>query len=127
MSFNTVKSKIILISALMLITLSILFGFFAYIYMQNGKSLLLKGFSFHISNFAEKINKDILRIEDNAKDLALQGKMFYLIDKNKNMALSTTINIFNNYPYSLGGGIWFEPNVVDKTKRLFCISPHTYP
>lgn len=121
MSFNTVKSKIILISALMLITLSILFGFFAYIYMQNGKSLLLKGFSFHISNFAEKINKDILRIEDNAKDLALQGKMFYLIDKNKNMALSTTINIFNNYPYSLGGGIWFEPNVVDKTKRLFCI------
>ena len=62
MSFNTVKSKIILISALMLITLSILFGFFAYIYMQNGKSLLLKGFSFHISNFAEKINKDIMLV-----------------------------------------------------------------
>ena len=121
MSFNTVKSKIILISALMLIALSILLGFFAFIYLENGKSILLKGFSFHISNFAERINKDIIRMEDNAKDLALQGKMFYQIDKNRNMALFTTINIFNNYPHSLGGGIWFEPNIVDPQKRLNCI------
>ena len=71
MSFNTVKSKIILISALMLITLSLLLSFFSYIYLQNGKKLILEGFSFHISNFAEKINKDIIRIENNAKDLAL--------------------------------------------------------
>ncbi len=96
MSFNTVKSKIVLISAVMLIILSILLSFFAYLYLQNGKSLLLKGFSYHISNFAQKINKDIIRIEDNAKDLALQGAMFNKIDKNKNVALFTTINIFNN-------------------------------
>lgn len=121
MSFNTVKSKIILISALMLIALSILLGFFAFIYLENGKSIMLKGFSFHISNFAERINKDIIRMEDNAKDLALQGKMFYQIDKNRNMALFTTINIFNNYPHSLGGGIWFEPNIVDPQKRFYCI------
>ena len=121
MSFNTIKSKIILISALMLITLSILLSFFAYLYLQNGKTLLLKGFSYHISTFAEKINKDIIRIEDNAKDLALQGEMFNQIDKNRNMALFTTINIFNNYPYSLGGGIWFEPNIIDPQKRWYCI------
>ena len=121
MSFNTVKSKIVLISAVMLIILSILLSFFAYLYLQNGKSLLLKGFSYHISNFAQKINKDIIRIEDNAKDLALQGAMFNKIDKNKNVALFTTINIFNNYPYSLGGGIWFEPYQIDKTKRLYCL------
>ena len=121
MSFDTIKSKIILISALVLITLSMLLSFFAYLYLQNGKSLILKGFSFRISNFAEKINKDIIRIEDNAKDLALQGEMFNQIDKNKNMALLTTINIFKNYPNSLGGGIWFEPNVIDPAKRLYCI------
>ncbi len=121
MSFNTVKSKIILISAIMLITLSLLLGFFAYLYLEYGKFLILKGFSFHISNFAEQINKDVIRIENNAKDLALQGKMFYQIDKNRNMALFTTINIFNNYPYSLGGGIWFEPNIIDSNKRFYCI------
>ncbi len=121
MYFNTVKSKIILISALMLVTLSLLLSFFAYLYLQNGKTLLLRGFSYHISNFAQKINKDIIRIEDNAKDLALQGSMFNKIDKNKQMALYTSINIFNNYPHSLGGGIWFEPYQIDKTKRLYCI------
>ena len=121
MSFNTVKSKIILISALMLVTLSLLLSFFAYIYLENGKSLILNGFSHNIANFAERINKDIIRIEDNAKDLALQGEMFNHIDKNKNMALYTTVNIFNNYPYSLGGGIWFEPNIIDHTKRWYCI------
>ncbi len=121
MSFNTIKSKIILISALMLVTLSFLLSFFAYLYLENGKTLILKGFSFHISNFAEKVNKDIISIENNAKDLALQGEMFNHIDKNRNMALFTTINIFNNYPNSLGGGIWFEPNVIDPAKRRYCI------
>ena len=121
MLFNTVKSKIILISALLLIMLSVLLSAFAYIYMQSGKTLLLKGYSHYISNFAEKINKDIIRIEDNAKDLALQGEMFNHIDKDRNMALFTTINIFKNYPNSLGGGIWFEPNIIDSAKRWYCI------
>lgn len=121
MRFDTIKSKIILISALLLITLSLLLGFFAYLYLQNGKFLLLKGFSYHISTFAEKINKDIIRIEDNAKDLALQGEMFNRIDKNRNMALFTTINIFKNYPNSLGGGIWFEPNIINPNQKRYCI------
>ena len=121
MSFNTIKSKIILISALMLITLSMLLSVFAYLYLQNGKALLLKGYSYRISNFAEKINKEIISIENNAKDLALQGEMFNHIDKNKDMALFTTINIFKNYPSSLGGGIWFEPNIIDPAKHWYCI------
>lgn len=121
MRLNTVKSKIILISALMLVILSVLLSAFAYIYMRSGKTLLLTGYSYRISNFAEEINKDIISIENNAKDLALQGEMFNHIDKNKNMALFTTINIFKNYPDSLGGGIWFEPNIIDPAKRLYCI------
>ena len=47
--------------------------------------------------------------------------MFNHIDKNRNMALFTTINIFKNYPNSLGGGIWFEPNIIDPQKRWYCI------
>ena len=121
MSFNTVKSKIILISALMLIALSLLLSVFAYLYLQNGKALLLRGFSYHISNFADEINKDIIRIESNAKDLALQGELFNHIDKNRDMALFTTINIFKNYPHSLGGGIWFEPYIINPEKRRYCI------
>lgn len=121
MSFNTVKSKIILISALMLVVLSVLLSSFAYLYLENGKFLLLEGFSYHISTFAEKINKDIISIENNAKDLALQGELFNHIDKNRDMALFTTKNIFKNYPNSLGGGIWFEPNIIKPDKRWYCI------
>ena len=119
--FNTIKSKIIIIAVFMLITLSFLLGVFTYLYMKTGKSLILTGTSHAISVFAKGINKNIVRIEDNAKDLALQGEMFYMIDKNRKIAEQAIIDLFGNYENSLGGGIWFKPYSLNKAKRLYCI------
>ena len=119
--FNTIKSKIVLIAVFMLITLSVLLCVFTFFYMKTGKSLILTGTTHSISVFAKNINKEVVRIEDNAKDLDLHGALFYKIDKNKKIAEDTIISVFNNYEHSLGGGIWFKPYSIDKNKRLYCI------
>ena len=119
--FKTIKSKILLITLLMLITLSSLFCIFTFLYLKSSKNLILESYFHSIAVFADNINKEILKIEDNAKDLALQGEMFYKIDKNKKMAENTTIRLFENYENSLGGGIWFKPYSVNKNKRLYCV------
>ena len=118
---NTIRSKIIFITLLLLITLSFLLSVFSNIYYQHSKKLILIGTSFSIADFAQNINKEILKIEDNSKDLALHGELFYQIDKNRIIAENTIIKLFNNYRYSLGGGIWFEPYAINKDKKLFCI------
>ena len=119
--FNTIKSKIVLITILMLIALSILLLGFSYLYMKSGKRLIIVGCSHSITVFAKNINKEIVKIENNAKDLALQGEMFYKIDKDRTVAERAIIRLFENYEASLGGGIWFEPYALVPDKRLFCI------
>lgn len=119
--FNTIKSKIVLIAVFMLITLSFLLAVFTFLYMKTGKILILTGTSHAISVFAKNINKNIIQIEDNAKDLALHGELFYVIDKNKKIAENTIIRLFENYENSLGGGIWFKPYSISSAQRLYCI------
>ena len=119
--FNTIKSKILIIALLMLITLNSLFCVFTFFYMRSSKSLIIESYFHSIAVLADNINKEILKIEDNARDLALQGELFYMIDKNKKMAEYTIIKLFQNYEESLGGGIWFKPYSVSKNKKLYCV------
>lgn len=118
--FNTIKSKITLISFLTLLALSLLCAAFSYLYLKSAKNLIIKGASHSIATLAQNINKEIIRIEDNAKDLALQGEMFYYIDKNRTTAEQAIMDLFGNYEDSLGGGIWFKPYLI-QGKKYFCI------
>ncbi|MBR2525873.1 SpoIIE family protein phosphatase [bacterium] len=119
--FNTIKSKINLITMLMLTTLCIVLSLFGFLYLKSGKTLIIKGTSFSISVFAQNINKEITEIENNARDLALHGESYYLNNKNRAIADHLIKDSFRNYENSLGGGIWFKPYYIDKLKRLFCI------
>ena len=118
---NTIKSKIIFISVIMLAALNLLLCLFGYLYLKNGKTLLLDSYSHSISVFAKNINKEVIKIENNAKDLALHGELFFAIDKDKSIAEQTIIKLFDNYQDSLGGGIWFEPYSVRAYQKLLCI------
>lgn len=118
--FNTIKSKITLISFLTLLALCLLCTTFSYLYLKSAKNLIIKGASHSIATLAQNINKEIIRIEDNAKDLALQGEMFYYIDKNRSTAEQVIKDLFGNYEDSLGGGIWFKPYLI-QGKKYFCI------
>ena len=117
---NTVKSKIIAITISMLFVLSLILGFFAYVIYRNGKILMTQGCDFTVSSFVESINKDVNAIENNAMDLALMGEIYYKTSRNKYLAEYIVTNTFEMYENSLGGGIWFEPYIVNPSHKLSC-------
>ena len=118
--FKTVKSKILITSILMLSLLMLVFACYIGVFRMKAKQQMTQNYSFSINTFVQDINEKIARYEDNARDLALIGSLFYKTDKSIELTNKTVVKIFENYPKSLGGGIWFEPNVVDKTKKRVC-------
>ena len=82
---------------------------------------MLNNVSNSIATQAQNINKELVKIEKNARSLALMGELYYKFDRDKNIAEKTVIQVFENYPESLGGGIWFKPYVVNKSKKLDCL------
>ena len=107
--FNTIRSKIAIITLGMLSTLIVVLSCYAYLYLKHSKSMTITSESHSIAVLAQSINREIVELEDNAKDLALMGSLFYKAGRDKDIAKRTVINIFENYDDSLGGGIWFKP------------------
>ncbi|MBR2069386.1 MAG: SpoIIE family protein phosphatase [Candidatus Gastranaerophilales bacterium] len=86
--------------------------------MKNTKSLVIQGASFFIGQFVQNVNKDILEMENNARDLALLGELQYNSSGKREVFEYITTRIFENYSNSLGGGIWFKPEIMG---RLYCV------
>ena len=119
--FKTVKSKILAIAIIVLAAIIFVFMAYAYIFENKTKPLLLDYYSRYIEVLKDDINNDIIKLENNSKDLALIGNLFYKTDKNIDLTKDVIIKIFENYPDSLGGGIWFEPYIINKSQKRFCI------
>ncbi|MBO6087537.1 SpoIIE family protein phosphatase [bacterium] len=105
------------------VTLAVLLAaFFCYavIFRMRTKQLMLKNFAFSLNSYIQKIDEDVLAIEDNSNDLALIGNLFYSTDRNPTITYDVITKVFENYPESLGGGIWFEPYVVNPSKKRTC-------
>lgn len=116
--FNTIKSKILLLAISVLLVLSLILSGSTYLNFKNDKSLMINGCDFVISTFAEQINKEISKLENNAVDLALMGESYAHNNKNKFFAEQIIKKIFIHYEKSLGGGIWFEPYKVHPDRKL---------
>lgn len=119
--FHTIKSKIVIITITLLFFILLVLSSFTYIVYLYEKELIVSSCSIAISALVQDINKEVINIENNAKDLALLGEQYYYFHKNKKSLDSSVIKIFENYPNSLGGGIWFKPFYIDKFKKNFCI------
>jgi len=120
MLFKTLKSKILAIAMSVLTVIMFVFLAFAYTFEHHTKPLMFNFYSRFIEVLKDDINDDIIKIENNAKGLALIGGLFYKTDKSVDLTKEVIIKIFNNYPDSLGGGIWFKPYVIDKSQKRFC-------
>ncbi|MCQ2738809.1 MAG: SpoIIE family protein phosphatase [bacterium] len=116
--FNTIKSKIIFIVVSILLVLSLVLSFFAYINFKNEKGLMLSAYDYNISTFAEKINREIENLNDNAIGLALLGESYYQTGKNRDLFEKIIKEDFEYYQNSISGGIWFEPYVINPTQML---------
>ena len=119
--FNTIKSKIFAIVVSMLIVLVSILGLFTCLYYHDTQNMIKNRVSKNVETKAQDINKDLVKIEKNAKSLALMGELYYKFDRDKSVAEKTVIQVFKNYPESLGGGIWFKPYYVSPSKKYDCI------
>lgn len=119
--FKTIKSKIILISVSMLVALGIVLAFFSYDHLKNSKSLVIQSCYYNIAVFAQDINKEVLKIENNTEELALIGEEYAKIKGEKNIIELNVIKVFKNSKDTLGGGIWYKPYFITPLKKLFCI------
>ena len=120
MMFRTVKSKILVLAFLMLVVLVAVFIFNIGTFKLKTKQLMLQNYSYSINSFVQEINEKVIRLEDNSRDLALLGALFYKIDRDIPITNKAIIKIFENYENSLGGGIWFEPYIVFKNQKRLC-------
>lgn len=119
--FNTIKSKVAIITLGMLSALIVVLGCYAYLYLKHSKTMTITSESHAIAVIAQGVNKEIVELEDNAKDLALMGSLFFKAGRDRKIAKETVVDIFENYDDSLGGGIWFKPYIVSKNEERFCI------
>lgn len=120
---HTIKSKIlIIVISTFVILSSALLIFSLNSYKHSGK-LIIQSYYYSIAVLVQNLNKEIIQIENNAKDLAVLGSLYYNAGagRNENKANDTILKLLNNYRGSFGGGIWFEPYKFDKRKRLSCI------
>ena len=118
--FKTIKSKILITAVIMLTVLMSAFFCYTVISRMKTKQLMVQNYVFSVDKFVQDINKKIIRYEDNVLDLARIGSLFYRTDKSIDLTNKTIVKIFENYPDSLGGGIWFEPYIVDKSQKRIC-------
>lgn len=118
--FKTVRSKIIITAIIMLTFLMCAFACHTIISRMKTKQLMVQNYVYSIDSFAGDIRHRIIKSEDNLKGLALVGSLFYKTNRSQELAERAIIRIFENYPEILGGGIWFEPYIVDKSKKYVC-------
>ena len=118
--FKTVKSKVIITAILILALLMLVFGCYTIISRMKTKQLMVQNYGASISSFVENINDRVFKAEDNLKSLALIGSLYYQTDRDNEITNKVITRIFENYPESLGGGIWFKPYYLDKTKKYSC-------
>ena len=118
--FKTIKSKILILAFIMLAVLMVAFVCYVGVFRMKTKQLMLKNYAFSINSFTQQLDEKVIKSEDNSRDLALIGNLFYKTDRSVGLTNNAITRIFENYPDSLGGGIWFEPYVVDKNKKRVC-------
>ncbi|WP_281560354.1 ATP-binding protein [Thalassomonas sp. RHCl1] len=79
-----------------------------------------------------KINNLTRLMERNVTDLAIAGENLFLLKKQQKFALEVIearvedilVNNFSSFPEAIGGGIWYEPYILEQSVRYF--GPYAY-
>ncbi|MDD3593999.1 MAG: SpoIIE family protein phosphatase [Candidatus Gastranaerophilales bacterium] len=118
---RTLKAKIILITLATLLVLSVLVLLLASNVYNNNKHERAQMCDIAVAYFSEQVNKSIGQLQENAKDLALMGKILYKSDKNNQDLLDFLVKKnFENNNLAVGGGVWFEPYKINPSKERVC-------
>lgn len=118
---KSIKSKIIVLTFSILCILAIAITGVTSVSFYNDKEMTIAAGGLSISSLSESLNKEITKLEKNALDLALMGEIFIKAGKKEEIGIELLTGIFQNYPDSLGGGIWFEPYIINPSQKRSCM------
>src|SRR5574344_380092 len=119
--FKTVKTKIIAITIGLFAIFSIaIFGVEILSY-NNFKVLKSETCDNQVEHFASDLNSSVKQMQENALSLGLSGASFYYYNKNDKDFIDFIVrdNFRNNNLLSVGGGIWFEPYIINPKLKYF--------
>ena len=119
--FSTIKAKIIVLTFSLLCLLGIILTATALHSFYHDKTLIMLGNNASINAFEGQLNTEIAQLEKNALDLALIGEIYYQNGKKKEVGEFFAKKLLENYPDSMGNGIWFEPYQIDENQKATCI------
>ena len=105
----------------LLFTLGIIVVSVAIIAFYRDKELLIASNDASISSFEGQINTEIAALEKNALDLALMGNIYYQQGKLQKVGEFFTEQILQNYPNSMGNGLYFLPYKIYENQKIACI------
>lgn|SRR5574344_684011 len=119
--FKTVKTKIIAITIGIFVIFSVILFGVEILNYNNFKTLKIETCDNQVEHFASDLDSFIKQMQDNALSLGLSGASFYYYDRqNKNFVdFIVRDNFRNNNKLSIGGGIWFEPYVINPNQKRY--------
>ncbi len=118
---TSIKSKIVFMTFALLFAFGLVVVSAAIMAFYHDKALRIAGNSTSITAFEGQINTEIAALEKNALDLALMGDMYFQKGKSAEVGEFFTKHILQNYPNSMGNGLYFLPYTVSKNKDISCI------
>ena len=119
--FNSIKSKITILTFSLLLVLGVVVIAAAVMAFYNDKELIIAGNKASITAFEKQLNTEIIKLEQNAQDLALMGEIYYQKGKQQSVGEFFAEELLKNYPNSMGNGIYFKPYKIHKNQKISCI------
>ena len=105
----------------MLCALGIVVTSAAIVAFYNDKELVIAGNKASITAFEKQLNTEIIKLEQNAQDLALMGEIYFQKGKQQAVGEFFAKELLKNYPNSMGNGIYFKPYKVKDNQKISCI------
>ena len=118
---NSIKSKIIILTFSLLVVLGVVVITVAGIAFYNDRELIIAGNKASITAFEKQLNTEIIKLEQNAQDLALMGEIYFQKGKQQDIGEFFAKELLKNYPNSMGNGIYFKPYKIDENQKISCI------
>ncbi|WDE12147.1 ATP-binding protein [Thalassomonas haliotis] len=133
MAMSNIKTRILVFVVFFeLVAYSTIQLFNHYIYKNELLQLNNQAIEQTFAASMAKINSLTRLMERNVTDLAIAGENLFLLKKQQKLAMAVLearveeilVSNFNSFPEAIGGGIWYEPYVLDKAVRYF--GPYAY-
>lgn len=118
---NSIKSKIVVLTFSLLCALGVVVTAAAVLAFYHDKELVIESTNASITAFEGQMNMEITGLEKNALDLAVMGGIYYQKGKQQAVGEIFTRDILQNYPNSMGNGIYFKPYEINKDQEISCI------